>query len=73
MTPLFAKFSRSYEFEADKYAVDHSDGNALITALKKLFKENASSLTPDPIYSNFYFSHPPAIERVEHLKSVLKS
>ena len=72
LTPLFSWISRKYEFEADRFAAKHADGQALIHALVKLYKDNASSLTPDPLYSAFYHSHPPALERVEHLEQCNK-
>ena len=62
--PLFAQLSRKHEFEADAYAVEQTSGAALSGALLKLFQDNASTLTPDPIYVKFYYSHPPAIERL---------
>jgi STE24 endopeptidase len=68
LTPLMNMFSRKNEYEADSYAAKHSDAFQLIEALLKLYKENASSLTTDKIYSKFYYSHPPALERVEYLQ-----
>ena len=65
--PLMARLSRKHEFEADAYAVSQSDGNDLIRALVKMYKENASTLTPDPLYSAFHDSHPPAPVRVAHI------
>lgn len=62
--PLFAQLSRQHEFEADAFAVAHTDGAALSSALLKLYKDNASTLTPDPVYVKFYYSHPPAFERL---------
>jgi STE24 endopeptidase len=67
LTPLFSHFSRRDEFQADAYAVRMSSAPALAEALVKLYKDNASTLTPDPIYSRFYDSHPPASERVARL------
>ena len=64
MGPLFAQLSRKHEFEADAYAVAQTSGPALAGALLKLFKDNASTLTPDPVYVQFYYSHPPATERL---------
>ena len=64
MGPLFAQLSRKHEFEADAYAVAQTSGPALAGALLKLFEDNASTLTPDPIYVQFYYSHPPATERL---------
>jgi STE24 endopeptidase len=62
--PVFAQMSRRHEFEADAYAVTQSSGDALASALLKLFEDNASTLTPDPVYVAFYYSHPPATERL---------
>ncbi len=67
LQPLTAYFSRKDEFEADDFAAQQSDPLALIEALVKLYKENASTLTPDPLYSAFHDSHPPAVARVAHL------
>lgn len=67
--PVMAYFSRKDEFEADDFAAQHSDARALIEALVKLYKENASTLTPDPLYSAFHDSHPPATVRVAHLRT----
>ncbi len=64
MGPVFAQMSRCHEFEADAYAVAQTSGEALAGALLKLFEDNASTLTPDPIYVQFYYSHPPATERL---------
>ncbi len=71
LQPLMAYFSRKHEFEADDYAVQQSNAAVLIQALVKLYEENASTLTPDPIYSAFHDSHPPAPVRVAHLSSKL--
>lgn len=62
--PVFARASRKHEFEADAFAVTHSSGEALASALLKLFEDNASTVTPDPVYVAFYYSHPPATERL---------
>ena len=64
MGPVFAQMSRKHEFEADAYAVAKTSGRALAGALLKLFEDNASTLTPDPVYVKFYYSHPPATERL---------
>lgn len=64
MGPVFAQMSRKHEFEADAYAVAQTSGPALAGALLKLFEDNASTLTPDPVYVQFYYSHPPATERL---------
>ena len=62
--PLFSQLSRKHEFEADAYAITHTNGADLSSALLKLYKDNASTLTPDPLYVKFYYSHPPATERL---------
>ena len=67
IAPLFAHFSRKHEFEADAYAVQHTSGPDLATALLKLYEDNASTLTPDPVYVKFYYSHPPASERLARM------
>lgn len=66
-TPLAAATSRKHEFEADAYAAQHSDARALGEALITLYRDNASTLTPDPMYVRFYYSHPPALQRLERL------
>jgi STE24 endopeptidase len=65
--PVFAQISRRHEFEADAFAVAHANGAALSSALLKLYKDNASTLTPDPVYVRFYYSHPPAPERLARM------
>ena len=65
--PVLAQFSRQHEFEADAYAVLHTSGPDLTTALLKLYEDNASTLTPDPVYVKFYYSHPPASERLARM------
>jgi STE24 endopeptidase len=67
--PLAAWFSRKHEFEADDYAAAQASAADLIQALVKMYRENASTLTPDPLYSAFYDSHPPAPVRVAHLST----
>jgi STE24 endopeptidase len=67
--PLMSWLSRRHEFEADAYAAQQASAGALITALVKLYRENAATLTPDPLHSLFYDSHPPASQRIAHLKS----
>ena len=67
-TPLEAWWSRRHEREADDFAVAHSDAERLATALVKLYRDNASTLTPDPVHSAFYDSHPPALERISRLQ-----
>ena len=67
MHPIMSFFSRKHEFEADDFAAMQTNANDLIQALVKLYEENANTLTPDPIYSAFHDSHPPAPVRVAHL------
>ncbi len=67
VSPLSALRSRQFEFEADAYAVANSNGEALASALLKLYKDNASTLTPDPWYVAFYYSHPPASQRLARM------
>ena len=70
ISPLFSALSRKHEFEADEFAKSNSDYRALISALVNMYRDNASTLTPDPVHSMFYDSHPPASIRINHLKSV---
>ena len=65
--PVFAQLSRKHEFEADAYAVQQTSGADLSTALLKLYEDNASTLTPDPVFVKFYYSHPPASERLARM------
>jgi STE24 endopeptidase len=67
LSPVSAGRSRRFEFEADAYAVAHSDGKHLAGALLKLYQDNASTLTPDPLYVAFYYSHPPASQRLARM------
>ena len=67
LSPISAMISRKHEFEADDYAAEQADAQMLIEALVKLYKENANTLTPDPLHSAFYDSHPPAPVRIAHL------
>jgi STE24 endopeptidase len=73
MQPISAYFQRKFEFEADSFATEHAQASKLISGLVKLYKENASTLTPDPIYSAFHYSHPPAAIRITHLESKMQS
>jgi STE24 endopeptidase len=68
LQPLFGIYSRKHEFEADHYATQHASAKDLETALVKLYKDNASTLTPDPWHSAFYDSHPPASTRIARLQ-----
>jgi len=67
LRPLMASYSRKNEFEADDYAAKHASASHLIEALVKLYRDNASTLTPDPLHSAFYDSHPPASMRISKL------
>ena len=67
IAPVFSAMSRRDEFQADAYAVAHTSGQDLATALLKLYEDNAATLTPDPVYVRFYYSHPPASERLARL------
>jgi len=67
LQPLFSAVSRKHEFEADDFAKEQVQAGSLINALVKLYRENANTLTPDPMYSAFHDSHPPAPIRVAHL------
>lgn len=69
VSPLLARLSRRHEFEADDFAAAQTDPTHLINGLVKMYRDNASTLTPDPLYSAFYHSHPPAPVRVAHLSS----
>jgi STE24 endopeptidase len=73
ITPLSAHFSRRDEFQADAYAVTHAKASDLKNALLKLYEDNASTLTPDPWYVRFYYSHPPAVQRLTRFEAVATS
>ena len=66
--PLASLYSRLHEFEADAYAARHADASDLVRALVKLYEDNATTLTPDPLHSAFYDSHPPAVLRIARLQ-----
>jgi STE24 endopeptidase len=70
VTPLMSLYSRKHEFEADAFAAEHSRAADLISALVAMYRDNASTLTPDPVYSLFYDSHPKATERIARLQSL---
>ncbi|MDX8406359.1 MAG: M48 family metallopeptidase [Mariprofundus sp.] len=72
LTPLMNRFSRRNEFEADGYAVANSNGAALISSLVKMYEDNASTLTPDPLYSAWHDSHPPAPIRIAHIEQSMR-
>jgi len=71
--PVILWFTRRHEFEADDYAAQQVDADHLISALVKLYQENAATLTPDPCYSAFYDSHPPATIRIAHLAARIRN
>ncbi|AMN47234.1 peptidase M48 [Steroidobacter denitrificans] len=70
LTPLGARWSRRHEFEADEFASRHADPRRLIDALVKLYRDNATTLTPDRLHSAFYDSHPPALARIARLQQL---
>jgi len=69
LQPVMALYSRKREYEADAYATQHANASELVRALVKLYQDNAATLTPDPVHSAFYDSHPPAALRIARLKS----
>jgi STE24 endopeptidase len=69
LSPLLSWYSRQHEFEADHYAAHHARASDLVQALVKLYKDNAATLTPDPVHSMFYDSHPPAAIRIARLQA----
>lgn len=71
LQPIFSWVSRKHEFEADDFAAENSNADNLVKALVKLYEENANTLTPDPLYSAFHDSHPPASVRIAHLSAKL--
>ncbi|WP_457674409.1 M48 family metallopeptidase [Thiolapillus sp.] len=71
-TPLFSALSRRHEFEADDFAATQASAEGLINGLVKMYRDNASTLTPDPLYSAFHHSHPPAAVRIRHLSSRIR-
>ena len=73
LTPMLSRLSRRHEFEADAYACAHADGRDLASALVKLYQDNANTLTPDPVYARFYYSHPPAAERLAQLPAAISA
>jgi STE24 endopeptidase len=73
MQPITAYFQRKFEFEADDFAANNAQASKMISGLVKLYEENASTLTPDPLYSAFHYSHPPAAVRIAHLETKLQS
>ena len=68
--PIMSYYSRKHEFEADAYAAQQTDASTLGNALVKMYQDNAATLTPDPLYSMFYDSHPPALVRIAQLNKL---
>jgi len=68
ISPIMSMYSRKHEFEADDYAKEHADAADLISALVKMYEDNAATLTPDDLYSSWHDSHPPAPIRIAHLE-----
>ncbi len=68
LAPISSMMMRKHEFEADAFTAQQADGEQLISALVALYKDNASTLTPDPLYAGFHYSHPPAAIRIQHLR-----
>jgi STE24 endopeptidase len=73
VTPLAASWSRRDEFAADEFAARHAPAGTLMAALVKLYRDNATTLTPDPVHSRFYDSHPPALARIARLRALSAS
>jgi len=73
LTPLSSAWSRRHEFEADAFATAHASAAELASALVKLHRDNASTLTPDPWYAAFYYSHPPALTRITRLREAAQA
>jgi STE24 endopeptidase len=69
LAPLSSLYSRRHEFEADAFAAKHASAASLVGALVKLYEDNAATLTPDPLYSAFHDSHPPAAVRIARLEA----
>ncbi|MGH8681225.1 MAG: M48 family metallopeptidase [Burkholderiales bacterium] len=73
LQPVGSLYSRRHEYEADAYAASHADAQELIRALVKLYQDNAATLTPDPVHSAFYDSHPPAALRIARLQELSRA
>jgi STE24 endopeptidase len=69
LAPLSSLYSRRHEFEADAFAAKYASARSLVRALAKLYEDNAATLTPDPLYSAFHDSHPPAVARIARLEA----
>jgi len=72
LAPIGSVYSRRHEYEADAYAARHANGADLVHALVKLYQDNAATLTPDPVHSAFYDSHPPAALRIARLQALAR-
>jgi STE24 endopeptidase len=72
LAPIGSVYSRKHEYEADAYAARHASGEDLVRALVKLYQDNAATLTPDPVHSAFYDSHPPAALRIARLQALAR-
>jgi STE24 endopeptidase len=73
LQPVASLYSRRHEFEADEYAAHNASALDLIRALVKLYQDNAATLTPDPLHSAFYDSHPPASLRIARLQDLARN
>ena len=73
LAPIASWYSRRHEYEADAFAAEHVSPRSMITALVRLYEDNASTLTPDPLHSAFHDSHPPAALRVAHLEALART
>ena len=73
MQPISAFFQRKFEFEADEFATRNAKAGKMVSGLVKLYEENASTLTPDPLYSAFHYSHPPAAIRIAHIEEKMQT
>ena len=73
LQPLMSLYSRRHEFEADAYATRHASAALLVSALVKLYQDNASTLTPDPVHSAVYDSHPPASVRIARIEALSRA
>jgi STE24 endopeptidase len=72
LQPLASLYARRHEYEADAFASKHAAASDLVQALVKLYQDNAATLTPDPLYSAFYDSHPPAALRIARLQAMAR-
>ena len=73
LQPMASLYSRKHEFEADEYAAHNASATDLMRALVKLYQDNAATLTPDPLHSAFYDSHPPAVMRIARLRNLARN